>query len=126
MAANSILLTEALIANGTDADDPAYAGVKIQVAPSLLRKVWASGTAAMSMPRHIYVTPEAFRKLTAGEARRLVRHESVHIEQWRRHGRIGFLTKYLSDYVRGRRAGLSHKEAYRAIPFEKEAVSRSV
>jgi hypothetical protein len=55
----------------------------------------------------------------------LLAHELVHVEQWRTHGPIGFLGAYLGGYVRGRRAGLGHWAAYRAIPFEAEARLRS-
>jgi hypothetical protein len=55
----------------------------------------------------------------------LIGHELVHVEQWRRHGAIRFLTEYLGAYVRARRAGVDHWTAYRAIPFEEEARLRS-
>ncbi|MBP7929819.1 MAG: DUF4157 domain-containing protein [Acidimicrobiia bacterium] len=55
----------------------------------------------------------------------LLAHELVHVEQWREMGAARFLTSYLSDYFRGRRQGLSHDEAYRAIPQEVEARQRS-
>lgn len=48
-------------------------------------------------------------------------HELAHVEQWRRHGRIGFLRRYLMGYVRNRMAGMSHWTAYREIPLEREA-----
>jgi hypothetical protein len=34
---------------------------------------------------------------------------------------VRFLWRYLSGYLRGRFTGLSHQDAYRAIPFEVEA-----
>lgn len=51
----------------------------------------------------------------------LIAHELVHVQQWREQGRIGFLRAYLGDYVRGRRSGLGHWDAYRAISAEREA-----
>lgn len=118
-------LTEARIANGLEAGDPRYGAVSVEVAPRWLRSVWARGTTALSMSRHIYLSEESFRKVAAGRAEELIRHETVHIEQWRRHGRVGFLTRYLGAYLKGRAAGLPHAAAYRSIPFEMEASSRT-
>ena len=42
-----------------------------------------------------------------------------------KYGVVGFLVRYLGDYVRGRAMGLPHHVAYRAIRFEREAVERS-
>lgn len=55
----------------------------------------------------------------------LIAHELVHVEQWRRLGIARFLRDYLLAYVCGRRAGLGHWPAYRAIPLEAEARLRS-
>ncbi len=55
----------------------------------------------------------------------LIAHELVHVEQWRRQGAIGFLWAYLGDYVRGRRSGLGHWDAYRAIRAEADARERT-
>lgn len=51
----------------------------------------------------------------------LLRHEQVHVGQWRRLGVVGFLTRYVAAYVRGRLAGYPHVGAYRRIPLEIEA-----
>ena len=55
----------------------------------------------------------------------LIGHELVHVEQWRRLGAVCFVVGYLAAYLRSRRAGLGHRDAYRAIPFEQEARLRS-
>ena len=55
----------------------------------------------------------------------LLAHELVHVEQWRELGAPRFLRAYLGAYLRARRAGLAHWDAYRAIPFEQEARARS-
>jgi hypothetical protein len=54
----------------------------------------------------------------------LLAHELVHVEQWRTQGPVAFLRTYLGAYARGRRAGLGHTAAYRAIPQEVEARAR--
>lgn len=51
----------------------------------------------------------------------LLRHEQVHVRQWRRHGPLGFPVRYLAGYVRGRLQRYGHKGAYLRIPFEIEA-----
>jgi hypothetical protein len=51
----------------------------------------------------------------------LRRHEAVHVTQYRQHGIVGFLARYVWYYVRGRLRGLSHWAAYKTIPFEVEA-----
>jgi hypothetical protein len=51
----------------------------------------------------------------------LVRHELVHVRQWKRHGPIGFVVRYLGSYLRWRLRGVGHLGAYRRIPFEIEA-----
>lgn len=52
----------------------------------------------------------------------LLRHELVHVRQWRELGVVRFAAQYLTAYARGRLRGLSHWESYRQIPLEREAV----
>ena len=52
---------------------------------------------------------------------RLLRHERVHVEQWRRLGIVGFLRRYLGAYLGWRLHGHGHWDAYRRIPLEIEA-----
>ncbi len=51
----------------------------------------------------------------------LLRHEQVHVRQWRRHGVIGFPARYLGWYVLWRIRGKDHRGAYLRIPLEIEA-----
>lgn len=51
----------------------------------------------------------------------LLRHEQVHVRQWRRHGPIGFPVRYLGAYLLGRLRREGHRGAYLRIPFEVEA-----
>ena len=60
------------------------------------------------------------RRRAAGNER-LLRHERVHVEQWRRLGVVGFLRRYVGAYVRWRLRGHRHWDAYRRIPLEIEA-----
>lgn len=56
---------------------------------------------------------------------RLLQHELVHVEQWRRLGAFGFLVRYLGSYARWRLRGHGHWDAYRRIGLEVEAEWRS-
>ncbi|HNJ98925.1 MAG TPA: hypothetical protein PLV13_12420 [Ilumatobacteraceae bacterium] len=51
----------------------------------------------------------------------LLRHEQVHVRQWRRYGAVGFTARYLGSYVLWRLRRKGHKGAYRRIPMEIEA-----
>ncbi len=74
-----------------------------------------TGAAAMTLPRVILLR----RDHLGDEA--LMTHEMVHVRQWEELGVPRFLWRYLSAYARGRLRGLSHHDAYRAIPLEAEA-----
>jgi hypothetical protein len=51
----------------------------------------------------------------------LVNHERIHLEQIKRDGVIKFYWKYLFDYLRNRKLGMNHEDAYMSIPYEIEA-----
>lgn len=51
----------------------------------------------------------------------LLAHEAVHVEQWKRYGRVGFVARYVGSYLRWRLRGKSHRAAYLRIPQEIEA-----
>lgn len=51
----------------------------------------------------------------------LLRHELVHVRQWRRHGVIGFGFRYGIGYAKWRICGKGHHGAYLRIPLEIEA-----
>ena len=88
--------------------------VRIVVVPFL-----TPGVAAMTLGRVVLVRRGQERNLG------LLAHELVHVGQWRELGTARFLHHYLADYLRGRRAGLSHWAAYRAIALEVDARTRS-
>ncbi|MEN9823954.1 MAG: hypothetical protein RLZ04_2380 [Actinomycetota bacterium] len=52
---------------------------------------------------------------------RLIRHELVHVRQWRRHGVFGFGARYLGHYLLWRVRRKGHHGAYLRIPMEIEA-----
>lgn len=51
----------------------------------------------------------------------VVNHERIHLLQIKRDGVWRFYGRYLLEYIHGRKAGLSHDEAYRNISYEQEA-----
>jgi hypothetical protein len=51
----------------------------------------------------------------------LLRHELVHVRQWRRHGVLGFSVRYAGAYAVWRLRLKGHAGAYRRIPLEIEA-----
>lgn len=50
-------------------------------------------------------------------------HEAIHIRQQAEEFVLFFYLRYLYFWIRGRLAGLSWNDAYRAIPYEIEAYS---
>ena len=71
----------------------------------------APGAAATTLGRFVF--------LRAGRgSERLLRHELVHVRQWRAHGIVGFGRRYLGAYLRWRFRRYPHWAAYRRIPLE--------
>lgn len=52
---------------------------------------------------------------------KLLRHELVHVRQWRELGVLGFLRRYLGAYLGWRLRAHPHRAAYRRVPLEIEA-----
>lgn len=94
--------------------------VPLRRAPRWMVRTWRGDIAAMTMPWAVYVRAEVLFG-DVGRLGALISHELVHVRQWQEHGYWRFLSRYAADYLRGRRAGLSHAEAYRSIGFEREA-----
>ena len=94
--------------------------VEIRPAPGWLTRLWGSTIAAMALRTTVYIRPEMLGSDPTGLGPLLV-HELVHVHQWSRLGVVRFLWRYVAGYVKGRAAGLSHQDAYRAIPIEIEA-----
>ncbi len=115
----------ALRSSGVDEGAAYLTTAVVRPAPRWLARVWGKGTDAMTLRGVVFASHEALERIRDGNAAVLLRHEAVHVEQWRTYGVVGFLSQYLSDYARGRAIGLPHYVAYRAIAFEQEAVERS-
>jgi hypothetical protein len=81
--------------------------------PWWLRLFVHRNVAAITLGRRIYVAEEA--------SETILRHEMVHVRQAGELGLARFLWRYVAEYLKNRRRGMAHDEAYRAISFEVEA-----
>jgi hypothetical protein len=81
--------------------------------PWWLRLFVHRNVAAITLGRRIYIAEEASDVI--------LRHEMVHVRQAGELGLARFLWRYIAEYVRNRRRGMAHDDAYRAISFEVEA-----
>ncbi len=70
---------------------------------------------ALTIGRRVWISAQV------RDVERLLRHELVHVRQMEEHGVLPFLWKYVRHYLRNRRRGMRHHDAYLAIPFEVEA-----
>lgn len=120
MSKEPLMLRQGLVRCGLS-ESIAVRDIPLRVAPPWLQRTWRGDVAAMTLPWVIYLSPSAFIRVRAGEAGRLLAHESAHLDQWRRLGVVRFGLRYGWDYARGRIAGLPHDTAYRAISLEREA-----
>ena len=69
----------------------------------------------------ITIGPVISVRRARASSRYLLHHELVHVRQWRRHGVIGFGSRYLGAYALWRLRRKGHQGAYLRIPFEVEA-----
>lgn len=99
--------------------------VTVAKMPHLLEAVLGDGVHAITLGSRIFVRTDMYDSVVRGDEPELIAHELVHVRQWRRYGRLGFLAKYLSDYTRLRLLGLTHGQAYRGIGFEHAAFKES-
>src|SRR3954454_12027694 len=82
--------------------------------PWWLRPFLHRNAIAITLGRRIYIAAEHVSDA-------LLRHELVHVRQAGELGMARFLWRYVAEYVRNRRRGMTHDAAYRAISFEAEA-----
>ena len=119
----SVELDEGLLRSVLPRVRPEY--VAVRVGPAWFRVFWGRRIAAIALPFGIYVRPAVMDRLRAGSEpvrnARLVVHELVHVEQWRRLGGVRLIARYSVDYVRGLVRTRSHWEAYRGVRTEVEA-----
>ena len=100
-----------------DVIDPELAArVRIQRVPLL-----PPGASGMTIDRFVLLLDDDDRAGTS----ELMAHELVHVRQWAEYGVVGFLRRYLGDYLRGLWTHRRHRKAYLDIPFEAEARDRA-
>lgn len=104
-----------------DVGDLDLSDVTIRLMPWWMSQALGSGIAAITLGSSIFVAHNWYDKVVGGHQPDLLLHELVHVGQWRREGKFGFLMQYVGDYVRNRLVGLDHEIAYRGIRFEAAA-----
>lgn len=87
--------------------------------PWWLRPFLTRGVAGITIGRRIYLAGS----VTQQQVERFLRHELTHVRQINRVGLIPFYWRYLVEYVRNRRSGMTAAEAYRNISYEIEAAA---
>ncbi|MGI9667236.1 MAG: eCIS core domain-containing protein [Acidimicrobiia bacterium] len=97
----------------------------IEPMPAPMAALLGSGIHAITLGSRIFVSPERYEAVVAGEDLELVAHELVHVHQWADEGPCRFLVSYIGDYATFRLMGLDHSTAYRCIRFETEAYDRA-
>jgi hypothetical protein len=88
--------------------------------PWWLRPFMARNVIAITLGRRIYLNGAAATR-SIDYLDRLLRHELAHVRQVQRHGLIGFLVRYVTEYLRLLWRTRSMAAAYREISFEIEA-----
>jgi hypothetical protein len=96
-------------------------GVSIVQMPRLMQRLLGRQVHAVTLGKTIFVEESRFGSIVGGGSNELLAHELIHVGQWDRDGRPGFLASYLGDYLRLRLLGLDHTNAYRNIGYEYEA-----
>lgn len=81
------------------------------------------GACAVTVGPAVFLSSRGWREFNRRSDAGLVllAHELVHIRQYREQGIFRFLSAYAGEYFVGRLRGLSHRQAYLDISFEKEA-----
>ncbi len=108
-------------AAGLNAGELPVSGVSIVEMPRFMQRLLGRQVHAVTLGKTIFVEESRFAPMVGGGSNELLAHELIHVGQWDRDGRPGFLASYLGDYVRLRLLGLDHNDAYRNIGYEYEA-----
>ncbi|MGH3649257.1 MAG: hypothetical protein ACRDU9_01000 [Acidimicrobiia bacterium] len=95
--------------------------VNIWPASVLLRRLWRTGIKGVTIWKWILVDPELMRRGDRDRLACLVVHELVHLRQFAHSGYLRFMSRYLTEYWRGRIGGKTAREAYLDISAEREA-----
>lgn len=94
--------------------------INVWPAGRLMCRFWRHGISGVTHGRLVFVDPEVM-KGDPDRLARLVVHELIHVRQFVAAGYVRFVLSYLKDYWKGRLGGLSPRDAYREITYEREA-----
>jgi hypothetical protein len=94
--------------------------INVYPASKTMRRFWQKGIEGVTIRNLVFVNPELMR----GDPQRLARlviHELVHVRQFNDAGYIGFMIRYIRDYVGGLLSGKKLRQAYLDVGAEREA-----
>ncbi|MFV1970610.1 MAG: DUF4157 domain-containing protein [Acidimicrobiia bacterium] len=117
----SISVAVATRNSGVDTGNLDLSEISIRMMPHWMQFALGSSVAAITIGNSIFVDGDRYDSVVSGKSPGLLVHELVHVDQWRREGKVAFLSRYAGEYVRNRMIGLDHRTAYRAIGFEAAA-----
>ncbi|RLE13896.1 MAG: hypothetical protein DRJ28_06615 [Actinobacteria bacterium] len=104
--------------SGVDTGDLDLSEVSVRMMPHWMHIALGGSVAAITLGNSIFVAQDGYEAVVSGKNPGLLVHELVHVDQWRREGRVAFVSRYAIEYARNRLIGLDHRTAYRAIGFE--------
>ena len=108
---------EVIERSGLDLDTEEFGNVVFRPMPAMMQCVLKGHASAITLGSHVYFQRSLFDEVIEGHHPDLVAHELLHTVQWRMDG-IGFVPRYLSEYLRLRLVGATHDAAYRSISYE--------
>ncbi|HEX5736323.1 MAG TPA: DUF4157 domain-containing protein [Blastocatellia bacterium] len=105
--------------------DQDLSGIVIHLSiPWYVRKFAKITPAAYTSGNKIYFAPGQYDPNSVNGVGRIA-HEIAHTLQYSQYGKVRFRVKYLRYFFKNKRKRLCDDEAYRAIPFEKEAYEKA-
>ena len=91
--------------------------------PWYVRKFAKVTPGAYTSGNKIYFAPGHYDPNTVNGIASIA-HELTHIQQYREYGKFRFRLKYLAFFFKNKSRQLEDAEAYKGIPFEKEAYDK--
>ncbi len=94
--------------------------INVWPASRSMRRFWRQGISGVTHGRLVFIDPKVM-KGDPDRLARLVVHELIHVRQFVAAGYVRFALSYMKDYWKGRIGGLSPRDAYLEISYEREA-----
>ena len=79
------------------------------------------GHTGLTLGRIVLYVPQRLARKSLRDRNRFWEHELEHTRQFRKYGFFRFLYLYTRNYLRLRRRGFNHRQAYRGNAFEAQA-----